>query len=59
MAKMDLRINSIENNINGINEKLEVREQAKGMKWDKLIDYLFYFLLATLLGYVIHQLGIK
>jgi len=59
MAKMDIRINSIENNVNGINEKLEVREQAKGMKWDKLIDYLFYFLLATLLGYVIHQLGIK
>ena len=59
MAKMDLRINSIENNVNGINQKLEVKEQAKGMKWDKLIDYLFYFVLATLLGYVIHQLGLK
>lgn len=59
MAKMDLRITSIENSVSGINSKMEAKDKEKGMKWDKLIDYLFYFILAALLGYVIHQLGIK
>lgn len=59
MAKMDLRITSIENSVGSINSKMESKEKEKGMKWDKLIDYLFYFILAALLGYVIHQLGIK
>ena len=31
----------------------------KGKKWDKLIDYLFYFIIAALLGYIIHRMGIK
>mgnify|MGYP000826478567 CR=1 FL=1 len=58
MEKMDY--------ISGINEKLDKHDKAiveestktdkvKGMKWDKLIDYLFYAIVA----FALFKLGLK
>ena len=59
MEKMEYRMEQMEKNMNSINEKLDSQATEKGKKWDKLIDYLFYFIIAVLLGYIIHQMGIK
>lgn len=70
MEKMDYRMGNVEENIAGINEKLDKHDKAiveensksdkeKGKKWDKLIDYLFYFVLALLLGYIATKLNLK
>lgn len=59
MQKMDLRVGNIEKSVGVINNKLDKQTEEKGMKWDKLIDYLFYFLIATLLGLLVHKLGLK
>jgi len=59
MEKMEYRMEQMEKNMNAINEKLDSQAAEKGKKWDKLIDYLFYFIIAALLGYIIHQMGIK
>lgn len=59
MEKMEYRMEQMEKNMNSINEKLDNQATEKGKKWDKLIDYLFYFIIAALLGYIIHQMGIK
>ena len=42
-----------------LDAKVQEENQIKGKKWDKLIDYIFYFVLATLLAYISHQLGLK
>lgn len=66
MEKMDYRMGNVEKNISGINEKLDKHDKAiteesnktdkaKGMKWDKLIDYLFYAILA----FALFKLGLK
>jgi hypothetical protein len=49
----------METTIKSINSKLDTRESEKGKKWDKLIDYLFYFIIAAILSYVAYKLGIK
>lgn len=59
MEKMDLRVGNIEESVDTINKKLDKQSEEKGMKWDKLIDYLFYFLIALLLGLLVHKLGLK
>ena len=59
MEKMDYRMENVENNIERINKKLDENKEEKGKKWDKLIDYLFYFILALLLGYIATKLGLK
>ncbi len=59
MQKMDLRVSNIEKSVGTINAKLDKQSEEKGMKWDKLIDYLFYFLIALLLGLLVHKLGLK
>lgn len=59
MEKMDFRMENVEKNVAGINAKLEDVEKSKGKKWDKLVDYIFYFILATLLGFVAIKLGLK
>lgn len=59
MEKMEYRMEQMEKNMNAINEKLDSQATEKGKKWDKLIDYLFYFIIAALLGYIIHQMGVK
>ena len=55
MQKMDLRVSNIEKSVGTINQKLDNQTEKKGMKWDKLIDYIFYAILA----YCLYKLGIK
>lgn len=55
MEKMDLRVSNIEKSVGTINNKLDKQSETKGMKWDKLIDYLFYAVLA----YCLYRLGLK
>lgn len=59
MEKMDLRMSNVEGSVKNISDKLESQVKEKGMKWDKLIDYLFYFIIAVILGYVAMKLGVK
>ena len=59
MEKMDYRMENVENSVEKINQKLDNNINEKGKKWDKLIDYLFYFILALLLGYIAMQFGLK
>lgn len=59
MEKMDYRMGNVESSVEKINKKLDDKIQEKGKKWDKLIDYLFYFVLAAMLGYIAVQLGLK
>lgn len=59
MQKMDYKIGCLEGTVNDISAKLDKRLEDKGKKWDKLIDYLFYFVLALLLGYIAMNLGLK
>lgn len=55
MEKMDYRMGKVENAVERIDNKLESNEKTKGMKWDKLIDYLFYAILA----FALLKLGLK
>lgn len=63
MEKMDYRMGKVETAVDNIDKKLDAKvnedNQVKGKKWDKLIDYLFYFVLALLLGYIAHNMGLK
>ena len=59
LETMNYRIGQMETTIKSINQKLDTKENEKGKKWDKLIDYLFYFVVALILGYVAYKLGIK
>lgn len=59
MEKMEYRMGSMENSVKEINKKLDNNINEKGKKWDKLIDYLFYFILALLLGYIAMQFGLE
>lgn len=59
MEKMNFRMENVEKNVAGINTKLEEVDRSKGRKWDKLIDYIFYFILATMLTYIAIKLGLK
>lgn len=55
MEKMDYRMGNVENNVSEIKEDIQKSKEQKGMKWDKLIDYLFYAILA----YALFKLGLK
>lgn len=55
MEKMDYRMGKVEDAVERIDNKLENTEKQKGLKWDKLIDYLFYAILA----YALFKLGLK
>ena len=59
MEKMDYRMENVEKNVAGINAKLEDVDKSKGKKWDKLIDYIFYSVLAVTLGLIYIKLGLK
>ena len=55
MEKMDYRMSNVENNVNDIKTEIQKGKEQKGMKWDKLIDYLFYAILA----FALFKLGLK
>ncbi len=59
LKNMDYRIGNMEDAVEKINSKLDDNVQEKGKKWDKLIDYLFYSLIAILLLLLYTILGIK
>lgn len=59
MERMEFQIKEMDENISRLSEKIDNQNNEKGKKWDKLIDYLFYFIIAALLGYVIHKMGLK
>lgn len=59
MEKMDYRVSQIEKTIAEIDKKLDANSEEKGKKWDKLIDYIFYAIIAALLAYLSHQIGLK
>ena len=59
MERMEFQIKEMDANIAKLSEKIDNQSNEKGKKWDKLIDYLFYFIIAALLGYVIHKMGLK
>ena len=53
----------VEQAVENIDKKLDAKVQEesnkKGAKWDKLVDYIFYFILATILGFIAVKLGLK
>lgn len=55
MEKMDYRMGNVEDNVTEIKEEIKKGQEQKGMKWDKLIDYLFYAILA----FALFKLGLK
>ena len=59
MEKMDYRVSQIEKTIAEIDKKLDASYEEKGKKWDKLVDYVFYFILSALLTYLCVKTGIK
>ena len=59
MEKMDYRMEKVEGSLENINKKLDAKTEEKGKKWDKFIDYIFYFILAALMGYIAYALGLK
>ena len=56
MEKMDYRMGKVESAVEKIDQKLEGKvsedDKEKGKKWDKLIDYIFYSILAVILGLI-------
>ena len=59
LETMNYRLGQMEQSVKSINSKLDGTLGEKGKKWDKLIDYIFYAILAILLGYVAVKLGLK
>lgn len=62
LQKMNYRLDKMENSMLKIDKKIDAFSKApieeKSKKWDKLVDYLFYFVLALLLGYIALKLGL-
>ena len=63
LQTMDYRLGTVEKTTSSIDDKLDkvLNEPTveKGRKWDKFIDYIFYFVLAALLGFITLKLGMK
>ena len=55
MAKMETTLKNVQNDISDMKVKISKNTEDKAFKWDKLIDYLFYAILA----YCLYKLGIK
>ncbi len=55
MEKMDYRMSNVEDNVSEIKTEIQKGKEQKGMKWDKLIDYLFY----TILAFALFKLGLR
>lgn len=63
MEKMDYRMGKVESAVEKIDQKLDNKvsedDKLKSKKWDKLIDYIFYSVLAVILGLIYMKLGLK
>ncbi len=59
LQNLNYRVGKIESGVESMNKKIDEQSNEKGKKWDKLIDYLFYFIIASILGYLAIRLGIK
>lgn len=59
MEKMEYRMGQLEETVKEIGNKLDEAADNKGKKWDKLVDYLFYFFIAAVLSYVAIKMGFK
>lgn len=66
MEKMNYRMENVEKSVTSINDKLDKHEEEisktdkeKGKKWDKLIGYLFYSVIAVILLLVYTKLGLN
>ena len=55
MAKMETTLKNVQTDISDMKNKIGKNTEDKAFKWDKLIDYLFYAILA----YCLYKLGIK
>ena len=55
MAKMETTLKNVQTDISDMKDKIGKNTEDKALKWDKLIDYLFYAILA----YCLYKLGIK
>lgn len=55
MAKMETTLKNVQTDISDMKDKISKNTEEKAFKWDKLIDYLFYAILA----YCLYKLGIK
>ena len=63
MEKMDYRMGKVESAVEKIDQKLDSnvteKDKEKSKKWDKLVDYIFYSVLAVILGLIYMKLGLK
>lgn len=59
LETMNYRLGQMETTIKSINTKLDNQDDEKGKKWDKFVDYIFYFIIAAILSYLAYELGIK
>lgn len=63
LQKMDYRIGKLKTTIEKMDNKLDSKinqdSENKGKKWDKLLDYLFYSVIAILLALLYSKLGLK
>lgn len=59
MEKMNYRMGKVETAVDNIDKKLDEKQDEKGKKWDKLVDYVFYSILAVILGLIYVKLGLN
>lgn len=55
LTKVDDKVTNVEKDVSEIKSEIKKGKEQKGMKWDKLIDYLFYATLA----FALFKLGLK
>ena len=55
MSKMEVTLNNVKVDVSEMKNQLNKGTEEKAFKWDKLIDYIFYAILA----YCLYKLGIK
>lgn len=59
LQQLVFRIGKLENSVEKIDKKLDENSNEKGKKWDKLIDYLFYFVVGAILSYIALHINLK
>ena len=59
LQQLVFRIEKLETTVDKIDKKLDETKTEKVKKWDKLIDYLFYFIIGAILGYIALHLNIR